>query len=62
MKAICTTKPRMKRTIKRDLFGELSEGVVALADARLATQEYLEELSDAKAAKRALAKGVKSIS
>ena len=35
MKTIVKSKPKLKRTPRRDLFGELSEGVAALADARL---------------------------
>ena len=35
MKTIVKSKPKLKRNLRRDLFGELSEGVTALADARL---------------------------
>ena len=35
MKTIAKSKPKLKRTSKRDPFGELSEGVAALADTRL---------------------------
>ena len=35
MKKIVKSKSKLKRSSGRDLFGELSEGVAALADARL---------------------------